>query len=311
MSSTPFRSRTMKTPAQTSPGRPLRLQRLILWPLYVVAILASLFWADANDLRGPVRGALAIGSIVLIAIFERIGPLDRLQRLVAERATLHDLGHLAANAATGVLSGFLGIGSGWIVVQHIAPSLGAVSIWPANAPWLAQCALAVFAADFLGYWVHRAEHGLPSFWAYHVIHHDIERLHILRGTREHFVTNLIRGFLIAGPLVALGAPIEALFAYQTLNVTTGSIAHANLTVRIPDAVNRWIVTPPVHRIHHARARALSDSNFSTITPVWDRLFGTWTDPATQPPPQIGVDGDSAPDTFLGQLALPFRRWFGL
>ncbi len=106
----------------------------------------------------------------------------------------------------------------------------------------------------------------------------------------------------------VGAPIEALFVYQTLVITQGSIAHDNLRLRISDAVHRWIVTPPVHRIHHARARQLSDSNFSSITPLWDRLFGTWTDPTTVPPPQIGTDGDSVPDTFFGQRAVPFRRW---
>jgi len=249
-----------------------------------------------------------MGSIVILAVFERLDPLDRVQGLVAERATLHDLGHLAANTATGAISASLSIGSGWAVVHYVTPSSGGLALWPTQLPWLAQCVLVLIAADFLGYWIHRAEHRFPGLWAYHVVHHDIECLHILRGTREHFVTNLIRGCLISAPLVLLGAPIEALFVYQTLILTQGSIAHANLALRLPDGVHRWLVTPPVHRIHHSTARELSDSNFATISPLWDRIFGTWTDPTTQPPPQIGVDGDSVPDDFLGQLAVPFRRW---
>ena len=36
-----------------------------------------------------------------------------------------------------------------------------------------------------------------------------------------------------------------------------------------------IVTPNMHRIHHHYVRPQTDSNYSNIFSVWDRLFGTY------------------------------------
>jgi sterol desaturase/sphingolipid hydroxylase (fatty acid hydroxylase superfamily) len=236
-------------------------------------------------------------------------PLERAQNPRADRHSARDLGHFAANTTVG----FLGAGAplllSWLLATSLS-ALGAHVLWPAQWPWLAQCALALVVADLLGYWVHRLEHGAPALWAYHVLHHDVPDLHILRGTREHFVTNLVRGVLIYGPLVSLGAPLEALFAYQTLVITQGSIAHGNLRLHFPEWCHRWLLTPPVHRLHHAADRSLSDSNFASVTPIWDRIFGTYSDPNEHPVPSIGIDGPGVPDSFLGQLAHPFRFWFG-
>ncbi|MGI9591944.1 MAG: sterol desaturase family protein [Myxococcota bacterium] len=214
---------------------------------------------------------------------------------------------MLANTFAGTVFGLALLSIPWLLAEPLAQRLGG-SPWPASWPWAAQCLLALVIADFLGYWVHRFEHTSPVLWAYHVVHHDLERLHILRGTREHFVTTFVRGGLIYVPLLLVGAPVEALFVYQTLATTQGSIAHGNLGLMLPAWVHRWILTPPTHRIHHAAERALSDSNYSSVTPVWDRLFGTFTDPAKVPPPAIGVEGDGVPRTFLGQLAHPFRTW---
>ena len=282
----------------------------LIWPLLVGGCLAAIVWADLNALRDPVRGALTLGMLVVVAVLELWLPLDRNQRLQGERRVLHDLGHLFANAVGGIAAVALPFAVPWLLSDSLSSLFGGV-LWPGGLPWLAQCVLAVMAADLLGYWVHRLEHRAPVFWAYHVVHHDIDRLHIVRGTREHFVTNLIRGLLIFGPLLAVGAPVEALFAYQTLATTHGSIAHANLRLVFPAWMHRWIITPPVHRIHHAKQRSLSDSNYSTITPLWDRVFRTFTDPMSVSPPEIGAEDSQVPDSFVGQLGHPFREWFRL
>jgi sterol desaturase/sphingolipid hydroxylase (fatty acid hydroxylase superfamily) len=41
-------------------------------------------------------------------------------------------------------------------------------------------------------------------------------------------------------------------------------------------VGRWLLISPVaHRIHHSPEVEHFDRNFGGITPLWDRLFGTW------------------------------------
>jgi sterol desaturase/sphingolipid hydroxylase (fatty acid hydroxylase superfamily) len=44
-----------------------------------------------------------------------------------------------------------------------------------------------------------------------------------------------------------------------------------------------LVTPRFHFVHHSTNRSIANSNYGFIFSVWDRLFGTYTDPAVVPP----------------------------
>jgi len=281
--------------------------RALIWPLLVGACVVGIVYADHGQVRNPARGGMALGMVVVVSVLEFWLPLSRRQNLRLDRHSARDVGHFALNIAAGILGAGAPLLLPWLLSAPVH-SAGMHLIWPVEWPWFVQCLIAIAACDALGYAVHRLEHGVPAFWAYHVVHHDVPSLNILRGTREHFVTNLVRGVLVFGPLLCLGAPIEALAAYQTLVITQGSIAHGNLKLRFLPGLDRWLVTPPVHRLHHAADRSLSDSNFSAVSPIWDRLFGTFSDPAEHEPPAIGIEGDGVPDSFLGQVAHPFGYW---
>jgi sterol desaturase/sphingolipid hydroxylase (fatty acid hydroxylase superfamily) len=53
--------------------------------------------------------------------------------------------------------------------------------------------------------------------------------------------------------------------------------HANL--RLPEQVDRpmrlGLVTPDLHRTHHSADPREQVGNFAVVSPVWDRLFGTY------------------------------------
>jgi len=51
---------------------------------------------------------------------------------------------------------------------------------------------------------------------------------------------------------------------------------------VPRFVNLVFVTGESHIVHHARDPKLGGSNFGFLVTWWDRLFGTWVDPATLP-----------------------------
>ena len=110
------------------------------------------------------------------------------------------------------------------------------------------------------------------------------------------------------PLVLIGAPPLLLFGFQTFIVSIGSVAHANLDMRFPGWLHRVLVTPPVHRIHHARAAALGDRNFGSCTTLWDRAFGTFEQPDPERDPDFGLSSRGVPAGFLRQLAWPFVWW---
>ena len=69
------------------------------------------------------------------------------------------------------------------------------------------------------------------------------------------------------------AAFEVGFAFANL------FEHGNigLPLRLEQRLAGLVVTPALHRRHHANRRPELDSNFGTILTVWDRLLGTYGD----------------------------------
>ena len=76
---------------------------------------------------------------------------------------------------------------------------------------------------------------------------------------------------------ALGAPALAVLVFEVLLNATAMFNHAN--VRLPVGLDGWlrliVVTPDMHRVHHAVIPAETNSNFGFNLPWWDRMFGTY------------------------------------
>ena len=67
-----------------------------------------------------------------------------------------------------------------------------------------------------------------------------------------------------------------------------------------------IVTPSIHWVHHHAIRRDTDSNYSALLSVWDRLFGSRSATCRTPDMPIGTEG--LKDRGIGGLlARPFDR----
>jgi sterol desaturase/sphingolipid hydroxylase (fatty acid hydroxylase superfamily) len=108
--------------------------------------------------------------------------------------------------------------------------------------------------------------------------------------------------LVWTPLLAIGVP-PRLVAWQFAVVLVGSLAHANIAFRIPSFA-RILVTQEFHRIHHSIDANKGDSNYSTVFPIWDLLFGSHTAPRKLDGRQTGIDRDRIPRRFLSELLSP-------
>lgn len=151
--------------------------------------------------------------------------------------------------------------------------------------WLAVLA-SVLLLDLVVYAQHRAFHHVPALWRLHRMHHADPELDVTTGLRFHPVEILLSLALKAAVVVALGAPAEAVLAFEVLLNATSMFNHADL--RIPPRLDRWLrlvlVTPDMHRTHHSEIRAEADSCFGFCLPWWDRIFGTYV-----PRPAAGLD----------------------
>ncbi len=83
--------------------------------------------------------------------------------------------------------------------------------------------------------------------------------------------------------------------------TWGAFIHVGENV-LKDArlgfMNKYILTPSHHRIHHARNPLYIDTNFCNLLNIWDRIFGTLQPEQIEMPPQYGVTRKINPQNFL-------------
>ena len=178
-------------------------------------------------------------------------------------------------------------------------------------PALTVVAIVVIGLDFSFYVAHRAMHAVPSFWRYHSVHHSDPFVDVTTTIRQHPGESLIRYGFLALFAVGLGASPAAFAVYRLWSVLNGLLEHAN--IRLPRWLDRTLVlfisTPDMHKIHHSRRPDQTDTNYSNITSVWDRLFSTYTPSVRGRDVVYGLEGtdDRATQTTLGLLALPFRR----
>jgi sterol desaturase/sphingolipid hydroxylase (fatty acid hydroxylase superfamily) len=175
---------------------------------------------------------------------------------------------------------------------------------PAWVGWV----MGIVLLDLAGYAWHVASHQWPLLWRFHAVHHHDDAVDSTTAFRFHFGDVMIGSFVTLAVVGVLGLRVEHVLFYELLLIPLSIFHHGN--IRLPggvDRVLRWlIVTPRMHWVHHSRWIAETNSNYSPLFSLWDRVFGTFRvrgDPAGI---RFGLDGYTEDDraTLLGCLATP-------
>jgi sterol desaturase/sphingolipid hydroxylase (fatty acid hydroxylase superfamily) len=151
--------------------------------------------------------------------------------------------------------------------------------------------ITVLVLTLVSYWLHRMFHELEFLWRVHQLHHSDDALDISTTFRAHPLEGLA-GILVGFPVVsALGPPPWIIIAVQTTAFVAGMFHHAN--VRLPEGfsrkLERVLVTPAMHMIHHVPDRVFHDSNYGGLLTIWDKVFGTYRPGFSSAPPLPGLD----------------------
>jgi sterol desaturase/sphingolipid hydroxylase (fatty acid hydroxylase superfamily) len=153
-------------------------------------------------------------------------------------------------------------------------------------------------------------HLWPAMWRFHRIHHSDEFVDVTTTYRTHPVESVWRFAFAVVPVWAVGIPAQAVVIQRLLQATNGVLEHANVRLWSPfDRVLSLVwVTPNVHKIHHSRELAETNSNYGNVLSIYDRLLGTFTSTTRAPSVVYGLN-DVEPAraaSFPGLLAMPFR-----
>lgn len=147
--------------------------------------------------------------------------------------------------------------------------------------------IAFIALDFSGYWVHRLSHQINFFWNKHAIHHSSEEFNLACALRQSISTfvNLFTVFLLPAALLGVDAKVIATVAPLHL---FAQFWYHTVYIRRMGFLEKIIVTPAHHRVHHAINPEYIDKNHSQIFIIWDKLFGTFQDELPNVPPVYGI-----------------------
>jgi sterol desaturase/sphingolipid hydroxylase (fatty acid hydroxylase superfamily) len=143
------------------------------------------------------------------------------------------------------------------------------------------------------------------------MHHSDPSMDVSTATRFHIGEIAISSGLRLPLILAAGVPLTVILVYDFTLLFATQFHHANLG--LPAQLDRWlryaVVSPNMHKVHHSRERMETDSNYSSVLSVWDRLFGTFRERNDYRHIVYGLDGfnDDARQTVGGLLATPLDR----
>lgn len=181
-----------------------------------------------------------------------------------------------------------------------------------NWPLWFSLPLCVLLLDLAIYWQHRLFHHLPWLWRVHRVHHADTAVDVTTGLRFHPLELLLSMLLKAGLIIAMGAPASAVLIFEVLLNACAMFNHSNFVLpqRGERQLRRLLITPTLHRIHHSRRSAETNSNFGFSVSCWDRWFGSYSQEAAGGDDRValGLPGERQYASRLGvMLCLPFRR----
>ena len=265
-------------------------------------------------------GWLLIGVLQIGVLLAVIGPLQRLwpAEPVRDRAAirvdvlytlLHRLG-LFKLAMFFSVEGWLTDAIGVLRARGL-PTLHLDALWPGvtDRP-LVSFVLYLLVFDFIGYWVHRAQHQWDWWWKLHAVHHSQRQMTMWSDDRNHLLDSVLTDAIMVVVAILIGVAPSQFVLLVACTQLLESLQHANLRWSFGRVGERLLVSPRFHRRHHAigighEARAAREPgaagasqgasaplggsapraagsvggrvrgvNFGVLLPCWDALLGS-------------------------------------
>ena len=132
--------------------------------------------------------------------------------------------------------------------------------------------------EFAHFIYHFLAHKVRLLWCLHATHHVPEEMN-LSVTHAHFFLEAPYADLIRTSIcIFIGVSPALLFTIMFIDGTYGAFIHVGENL-IKDArfgfLNKFILTPSHHRVHHAKNPLYIDTNYCNLLNFWDRIFGTY------------------------------------
>ena len=222
---------------------------------------------------------IAMPAFLLLVLFEKWWGWRKGNDTVRMNDTISSL----ASGITNSTKDVLGLS---VVIISYPWLMQKVQITQVPSGWITY-AIAFMALDFAGYWVHRIAHEYNFFWNNHIVHHSSEEFNLACALRQSIssIVKIFAVFLI--PAAVLGVPQQVIAVVAPLHLFAQFWYHTQ-HIGTMGLLEKIIVTPSHHRVHHAINPEYLDKNYGQIFIFWDKLFGTYQEEMASVPAVYGV-----------------------
>ncbi len=230
--------------------------------------------------------AIAVPFFLLALLAELA--LDKVRRTGHYRLNdaLNSLSAGTLSTTTGYFSKLLPVLIWGLALEHLALFDIPLAWFDFSLRGIALWLLALLAFDFLYYWAHRCGHEISVFWAAHAVHHQSEDYNLSTALRQTS-TGFLFGWIFYLPMFIIGVPLEVIVTVNAIDLIYQFWVHTQHIGKL-GWLDRVLVTPSNHRVHHAQNEIYIDRNYGGIVILWDRLFGSFQEELDDEPVVFGV-----------------------
>ena len=186
---------------------------------------------------------------------------------------------------------------------------------------------AIFKTTFTWYWLiygyivwelghfiyHYLAHKVRVLWCLHSSHHAPQTMNLSVTFAHFFLEAPYADVIRTTTCILLGVNPPLLLFIMFIDGTWGAFIHVGENI-IKDGrlgfLNKILLTPSHHRVHHARNPLYMDTNFCNLLNIWDKVFGTFQYEKKEIPIEYGITRKINPnnfwDVYFGEFVVLWR-----
>jgi len=198
----------------------------------------------------------------------------------------------------------------FIAIGMVALCIGFFSsyaLWQIPSTWYGFI-IGYVIWEFAHFIYHFLGHKVRLFWCFHATHHTPEDMNLSVTYAHFFLEGPYADTIRTTICILLGVDPTMLFVIMFVDGTYGAFIHVGENL-VQDArfgfLNKIVLTPSHHRVHHARNPLYIDTNYCNLLNIWDRVFGTYQEEQTDIKPEYGItrtyNSGSFWDIYFGEI----------
>lgn len=261
-----------------------------------------------SNIIADARPWIAVGLLVAFLLWETAAPFFSFPK--GKHRICHGFRNFLLGILNTVVTTLIFVGLWWTAAAWAASHSFGLLHWLTFPGWVAW-PLAILLLDAWTYYWHRINHRIPVLWRFHRVHHSDPHMDVTTANRFHTGEIIMSSILRVPLIILLGVSIEQLALYEIIMFAVVQFHHANIGISAKwDRILRlFIVTPYMHKVHHSRWQQETNSNYSSLFSIWDRLFRSFRMTGNPKCIRIGLDEFDTPadQTIPGMLKTPIVK----